>query len=255
MEFTTRLDPYALDDVAPDEELPSYEPYTAPNYEGEDYETPLFSYHLRQVNRKLQILVPFGPTAATSYKIISHTSFRFFSKKPDIDLVRVSPEHPATDSVASIRFDSDGPLPWRPRAHFSHISSYGTNTYQMESKNFADWAISIEGISFTWCLEGRPVSLVLSEKNSSIAIAKFLYSRCGTLAANGAEVGELTIYRDGLSVERDGIEKIICGLLIAMVHFKRMGRHYWNHADIRANSLTRSHLPSHRASFASYPNL
>ncbi|KAF2175250.1 hypothetical protein K469DRAFT_765602 [Zopfia rhizophila CBS 207.26] len=124
----------------------------------------------------------------------------------------------------------------------------------MESRNLADWTVVIAGITFEWRLERRPISLVLSEKNSSIVIARFTYSPCGTLANNGAEVGDLTIYRDGLSVDRGGMEKIIAGLLVPINHFKRMGRHYWNDAPLRAVSLTRSHLPPHRASFASYSN-
>ncbi|KAF2471044.1 uncharacterized protein BDR25DRAFT_303588 [Lindgomyces ingoldianus] len=255
MDLAQRLAPFQLDAAPPDEELPDYEAQTPPIYDGEEFETPILNYHLRQVNRKLQILVPFGPIANTSYHIISHASFRLFSKKPDMEIVRLSRGQYIQESIASVRFNNDGPLPWRPRASFTHTDSEGTNTYSTESKNFTDWTVEIGGITYVWRLEVRPVSLVLSEKSSSIAVARFTYSICGTLARNGAEVGELTVYRDGLTEDREGIEKIVCGLLVALVHFKRMGRHYWNDASVRADSLSRAHLPSHSVFSASSSTL
>ncbi|KAF2268225.1 hypothetical protein CC78DRAFT_530149 [Lojkania enalia] len=254
MDFQRRLDPFELN-VAPDEELPNYESATAPSYENEDYDRPLYTYSLRQIDRKLQHVVTFGPSTTPSYKIVSHGTFRLFSKKPDLQMIRALSGSLLECAIASIKFDNDGPLPWCPRAHFSHEGSHGTKIYAMESRNFTDWSIEISGITYMWRLEARPISLVLSERTASLVIAHFTYSRWGTMATNGAEIGELTIYRDGLSVDSDGVEKIICGLLVAIAHLRKMGRHYWNDAPVRATSLTRSHLPSHRASFASYSNL
>lgn len=254
MDFSRRIDPFELD-VAPDEELPGYEPHTAPTYESGNFEVPEHTYYLRRADRRLQLWVPYGPSTTSSYKVISRGSFRVFSKKADMEMTRTSHTDALEHSVASIFFDNDGPLPWRPRAHFSHIDSHdSTSTYAMESRNFSDWTVGIEGITFAWRLEGKPVSLVLSEKTSHLVIARFTYSRHGSGATNGAEVGELSIYRDGLSVDRDGIEKILASLVVAIEHFKKMGRQYWNDVPVRATSLTREHLPSHRASIASSSN-
>ncbi|KAF2789146.1 hypothetical protein K505DRAFT_328447 [Melanomma pulvis-pyrius CBS 109.77] len=253
MDFSRHLD--VLDfDVAPDEELPDYEAQTAPDYDTAHYETPLFTYHLRQANRRVQIFVPYGPSVSCSYKIVSH-SFRLFSKRPEMEVVYVPQVEMAEKSVASIWFDNNGPLPWRPRAHVSHANAHGNMTYAMESKNFNDWTIVIGGITYIWTFEGNPVSLVLRENNATMAIARFTYSGCGTAAMNGAEVGELTVYRDGLSDGTDGIEKIISGLMVSIVHFKRMGRQYCNDESIRASSLSRAHVSSTRSSVASSSNV
>ncbi|KAF2730728.1 hypothetical protein EJ04DRAFT_515084 [Polyplosphaeria fusca] len=253
--YSRRIDFFEFD-VAPDEELPDYEPNTAPQYAVEDFATPLHTYSLRQVDRKLQLLVPFGPSPAASYKIINQGSFRLFSKKPDIQMMRESHGPSLDQPVVSIRFNTDGPLPWRPRAQFTHTDSHGTaNEYAMESRNFADWAVSIGGITFFWRLEGRPVSLVLSEKNASMVIARFTYSGSGTMASGGAEVGDLTIYRDGLSIDQDGVERIISGLMVVVVHYKRMGRHYWNDGPLRVGSLDRTQVPPQNGSIASHSTL
>ncbi|KAF2112147.1 hypothetical protein BDV96DRAFT_581241 [Lophiotrema nucula] len=250
-----RLDPLEVD-IAPDDDLPhydspDYEPMTAPQYDEAEAQLPLHCYHLRQIDRKQQIFVPFGPSANASYKMANQGTFRLFSKKPEIQLIRTATEGGVEDPVASINLDKDGPLPWRPRANFSHFGSNSTTVHTMESRNFSDWTIDIAGTPYIWVLGGRPISLSLRTQNSDFVIARFTYSSQGTLATGGAEVGELSIYRDQLSVDRDGIEKIMCGVLVAVLHFKKMGRHYWNdpgsdsaaHAQMRGQSLAGAWLP------------
>ncbi|KAF2246491.1 hypothetical protein BU26DRAFT_47143 [Trematosphaeria pertusa] len=256
MDFPQRLDPLDFDVAPPDEELPDYEPATAPEYNLEDYATPLHTYHLRQIDRKVQVLVPYGPSSSSSYKIVTR-GVRLFTKKPEMEMFRTTHGQMSEESICGIWFDADGPLPWRPRAHFCHTDAGGLSTHSMESRNFADWTVDIGGVTYAWTLEGRPMSLVLTEKSTSIVIARFTYSARGTLATRGAEVGDLTIYRDGLSIDRAGVEKIICGLLVAISHFKKMGRHYWNEVDapMRATSSPREHFPSPRTSIAAYSTL
>jgi len=242
-----------------DEELPHYsEPNTAPVYEDGEFEQPLVIYHLRSLNRKLQILVPFGPSSTLSYKIVSSPTFRLFSKKPDFKLRRLVQEENSEKTVASIHFDDDAPLPWRPRAYFSHVDTQGTETHRLEAKNFSDWIITLSDVSYIWRLEDRPmapISLVFGEMGSTIVIARFTYSGRGTMATNGAEVGELVIYRDSLSMDRRGIEMMVCGLLVAIAHFKRMGRHYGNDRRIRSASLAEPLSTTRRSSGASHANL
>lgn len=256
MAYSRRFDPLDLeiapDEVPFDEELPDYEPATAPEYDREDFETPLHTYHLRQLDRKLQLFVPYGPSASAPYKITTRSA-RFFSKKPEIDVWRACDGGVGEENVAGIWFDTDGPLPWRPRAHFNHKGLQGSSTNAMESKNFSDWTVTMEGTTYVWSLEARPYSLLLSEKGASQMTARFNFSARGTMAIGGAEAGDLTVYRDRLSANREGVEKIVCGLVVAIAHFRKMGRHYWNEADapIRATSLTRELLP-HRASITTY---
>lgn len=253
MNSSQRLDLYEnLDfDGQPDEELPDYEPDSAPapDYFISHYETPLLTYHLRRTDRKTQMFVPYGPSVASSYKIRSKT-FGLFSKKPDMEVVQVPSAEGPEKCVASIYLDDDGPIPWRPRARAVH----GRSTHALESRNFNDWTISISGITYTWTLEARPISLVMKEKGADVVIARFTYSACGVLAMNGAEAGELTIYRDGLSSDNEGVEKIISGLMVSVLHFKKMGRHYKNEGDVRVDSVSGVsgvRLPMHSSLVAS----
>ncbi|OCL01995.1 hypothetical protein AOQ84DRAFT_252506, partial [Glonium stellatum] len=213
-----------------EDELPGYDAGIAPLYDEHDFNVPILTYHLRQINRKLQILVPFGPTCDTSYKIFFRTTLNILSKKPDITLNCASPNLPKESSVATMDFDNDGPLPWCPRAvlRCKSANEEPAKTYYMEARNFSDWAVSIGEASFFWRLEDRPYTLVFSEGTSRIVIARFAYSECGTTATNGAEVGQLVIYRQGFLNDNNDLALIICSCCIAITQFKRMGRHYRN---------------------------
>jgi hypothetical protein len=237
--------PFEFGDEEVGDELPGYDAETAPLYDQLGFDLPVWTYHLRQVNRKLQILVPFGPTCDTSYKIVFRTTLNILSKKPDITLNCVSPKLPKEITVATMDFNNDSPLPWYPRATFRRniMNTELDKTYYMEARNFSDWKVSIGEVSFFWHLEHRPFTLVFSEGCSRVAIARFTYSECGTTATNGAEVGQLAIYRHNLSKDNDGLESIICSCSIAITHFRRMGRHYRNDTSSLRSSLARSRMP------------
>ena len=252
MAMSQRLD--ILDFDTPDEELPNYEPQTAPSYDVEVQEMPLITYHLRQVDRKLQRFVCYESPAAPSYKVIANY-FRLFTKKPELEVLRVQTGAEAEKAVASIQFVNNGPLPWRPRANVSHDGSNGRSTLAMEARNFSDWTIAIGGNTYTWTIEGRPISLVLRKANANVIMAKFTYSTYGTAAAYGAEVGELSIYRDELSATSDWIERTICGLMVAIVHFKKTGRQYCNAEVGRVGSVSRADAPLHRSSVISWATM
>ncbi|KAF2868634.1 hypothetical protein BDV95DRAFT_500140 [Massariosphaeria phaeospora] len=235
MTLPQRLDPLDFFDVPPDEELPSYEPPSAPEYQRVDSDAPLHTYHLRQDHRKLQTFVPLEPATSAVHRVAARGGL--FSKKPDLQLLRASTEQAPEKHVASIYFDNDGPLPWCPRAHFTHTGAAVPITHTMEAKNFQDWTLQIRGVTYAWVVEGKPVGVALCEMTSHAVAARFTYSRCGTRAARGMDVGELVVYRDDLSLSEEGVEKILCGLMVAIVNLKKMGRHYWNDAPVGGRAV------------------
>ncbi|KAF1851434.1 uncharacterized protein K460DRAFT_362178 [Cucurbitaria berberidis CBS 394.84] len=247
-----RISPFdLLDDVAPDEELPGYEAATAPAYDSGLYDEPLVTYSLRRYDRRIQMLVACGTTAASSYRITTN-SFRIFSKKPEFEVLYTCPKQQQRN-IASIAFDNEGHLPWRPRAHFEYIDVKGlSKTHNMESANFVDWTIVLQDKTYAWRVDMQPISLVLSETNFSIIIARFTYSTSGTSAARGAEVGNLTIYRDCLTADADGIGRLVCGLMVTLTQLKKMGRHYTNGKNEleRWDSLSRQSVSLRRTSSA-----
>jgi hypothetical protein len=224
--YAHRINPW--DDVAPDEELPHYEASTTPAYETDAFDEPLVTYHLRQYDRKIQMLVAYGTSTASSYRITTN-SFRLFSKKPEMEILYTSKEM-RQRNMATIEFDTDGPLPWCPRAHLEHSEEGGgKRAYAMESKNFADWTIVLGGRTYEWTVTIQPsCGVVLREKDSTIIIARFTYSACGTQAARGAEVGDLAVFRNGLTMETHGMDKVVCSLMVMLTHLKRAGRCYSN---------------------------
>lgn len=264
MTTTTLLTDILAVDAAHDEELPGYHEATmaatAPVYDSGAYDEPLMTYRLRQYDRKIQMLAAYDAPGASSYRITTNNSFRIFSKKPELEVLHTSPAM-RQRNMASISFDNDGGFPWRPRAHFDYTADDGLSSrYNMESMNFEDWTVSIGDKSYVWTLAMRPIALILCEKNSDAVIARFTFSDKGVLALRGAEVGELDIYRDSLTLARDGIERVVCGVMVVITFFKRMGRNYTNP---RLNGLARvgsqtgeMALPSlHRGSTAGYSSL
>ncbi|KAL5119733.1 hypothetical protein ACEQ8H_002339 [Pleosporales sp. CAS-2024a] len=253
--YAHRLNPWDIDDVddaAPhDEELPDYDGDAAPAYDFVSPEEPMATLDLRAYNRKIQVLRPCGASEASSYRITTN-SFRVFSKKAEMEVLYTSREM-RQRGMAAIGFDKDGPIPWCPRAHFDYIDSDGTTTvYTMEAKNFADWAIVFGGRVYQWCVAMRPTALVLQEVASTLVIARFTYSECGTQAMRGAEVGQLSVFRNALSMETNGVDKIVCSMLVALTYLKKMGRVYRNKAeDARCSgSVMDAHMAAHRASSA-----
>jgi hypothetical protein len=216
------------------EELPDYHPHSPPVYERRDSSisfTPKLSYHLRQINKRTQILVPFGFTHAPHYRLVARSSPSLFSKKPAMSLRRVvcgSVEANEGDEVATLDFDDTKQLPWCPRARIACGQGPERTTYNMESRNFTDWKIATAEGAFYWRLDGRPISLAFVEGETGSVFARFTYSDRGTLADNGAEVGELVLYRDAFLEKGYDVEMIASSCVIAVTHFKKMGRHYRN---------------------------
>lgn len=251
MTAAPRISPFDLD-VAADDELPGYEAATAPAYESGSYHEPLATFSLRRYDGRIQMLLGYG-VRASSYRITTN-SFRLFSKKPEMEVLYTSPDM-RQRNVAAISFVNDGPYPWRPRAQFEHMdAAHVRTTHVMESGNFTDWTLVLGGRTYMWTVGMRPVALILMERDSSTVIARFTYSTKGTMATRGAEIGELTVYRDCLSMESCGIDRLVCGLMVALTHLKKMGRHYTNASDeiegVRAGSVSREPLAGHRSSAA-----
>jgi len=251
MNFPRRLDLLDLG-VVHDDELPDYDAATAPAYSRGDYEVPLHTYHLRQVDRKLQTFVPYGPAASTSYKVTTRGA-RLFSKKPELKIWRSTGRATPEEHMASIWFDDNGPLPWRPRAHFDHEAAQSISSNGMESRNFIDWTVAIRGATYLWTLGARPISLEMTEKSSAEVIARFIFSGRGMTASGGADAGDLSIYHHALSEDNDGVEKIVCGLVVVIANFRKMGKYYWNDEKdlpIRAGSMSGGPVVSPRGSVA-----
>jgi len=148
-------------------------------------------------------------------------------------VVRAGPISDTGLEVANTGFDHRSRLPWMPRAMLSYIDySTGERTEsEMAAPNFADWKVLIGDKLFSWNLATRPTSLILLDRTSEAVAARFLYSRYGTDAVNGAEVGTLDVY-SGYGDEADGSTAwILATCQIAIMHWKGMGRHYRNLPD------------------------
>lgn len=231
------------------EELPSYEA-PAPSYNRELHEAPLHTYYLRAPDKKNLMVVPYGPSSSASYKITSRSS-RPFSKKPEMEMWRsIRASLPSEDEyVAGMWFDTDGPLPWCPRARFIHHDpTKGNQMFKMESRNFSDWTMSVDGTLYAWTLEAKPFSLVLRQNERQDLIARFNFSIHGLTATGGEEAGDLTIYQDRLSQGESGVDVLLCSMITALLQYKKMGRHYKNEPDAISDRIRSSEerVPHHR---------
>lgn len=240
------------DDHLSHDELPDYEASTAPAYDDSDHDAPYKTFHLRRYDRQIQMLVSYGPAANSSYRITTN-GFRLFSKKPEMEVLYTGEGRMRT--LAAISFDNNGPLPWRPRAHFDYTDSGGLKKrFDMESRNFADWIFTVANKEYQWRLGMWPISLELSERSSTLVIARFTFSDRGTLAVRGGEVGDLVLYRDSLTLQSDGIGQVICSLVVAMTQLRKLGRHYSNNDTTRSrtNSMVREQQSEPRGSSAGF---
>ena len=239
--------------------LPHYSPSlsdAAPQYNRELHERPIHTYYLRAPDKKTLISVPYGPSSSDSYKVVSR-SLLPFSKKPETEVWRTIQAGAAKDDeyVADVWFDSDGPMPWRPRARLLRRDpATGDQTCHMEARNFSDWTFTVNDIKYIWLLEARPFSLVLRACDAKDTIARFNFSTLGLVATGGATVGDLSIYEDGMSRDRAGVDVILCSLVTAMLQFKKMGRHYKNEpGEIPTRELTaEERMPLHRTPIAPF---
>jgi len=222
-------------DEPPDEELPDYEVSDLPSYEDDRLRTPVTIYRLFQIAKNLQHVRPANGSLRErpSYRIVFRSSPSMFSKKADMTMQKMKtgskPEDDTGDEVATINFDRTNKLPWMPRACVSHTPQVQEiKTYPMAAPNFNDWKFNVESKVFSWNLASRPASLVLLDRTAKDIAARFVYSRYGTDANKGAEVGQLDIY-SGYGSEQDStVEWMIATCQIAIQHWKNMGRHYKN---------------------------
>lgn len=217
----------------PDDELPDYEPNALPSYDDDRLQTPSSVWKIFQISKNLQHVVEFTNTRSP-YRIAFRSGPTMFSKKADMTIHKTkNGANPADDTspeAASSSFDRGSKLPWMPRACVSYTipSTKTKEESPMAAANFNDWKFKIADKLYSWKLATRPASLVLLDRTAEEVAARFLYSRHGTDATKGAEVGSLDIY-SGYDKEEDGaVEWILATLEIAIAHWKNMGRHYRN---------------------------
>jgi hypothetical protein len=222
-------------EVPPDEELPDYETSDLPSYEDGRLRTPVTIYRLIQIARNLQHVMPANESfrERPSYRIIFRSGPSMFSKKADMTIQKLkacsNSEDHTGDKIATLNFDRSNKLPWMPRACISHTPQVQEiKTYPMEAPNFNDWKFKIESKVFSWNLASRPASLVLLDRTAEDIAARFVYSKYGTDASKGAEVGQLDIYSGYRSEEDSTVEWMVATCQIAIQHWKNMGRRYKN---------------------------
>jgi len=231
----------------PDEELPSYEQLDLPTYDDDRLQTPSTIWRICQTSRNLQH-VSETTGDRPSYRVVFRSAV--FSKKPEMSIHKMAPgADPTTDTspeVANTGFDRRNKLPWMPRALMSYTdqSTQTRAQSEMAAPNFADWKFKIGDKLYSWNLATRPASLILLDRTSEDVAARFLYSRYGTDAIKGAEVGTLDVY-SGYGEAADGsIEWILASCQIAIMHWKGMGRHYKNIPDTSGRSTSISTMSS-----------
>lgn len=236
------------------DELPAYTEEIVPAYEepdGRDCESTL-SFCFYQIARKLQIVTP--ATHATlnrsRYRISTRSTTGVFSKKPGYTLTKLSSgaEAASLDSkgedVATMNFDRNGELPWMPRATVTHHDINAGNTkYPIQAPNFSDWKVQKDGQSYIWCFAENPISLVLVEQSSKDVVARFTYSRLGTTATRGAEVGKMDFFGGDGTMAQTWVEFVFATCVVVMQHWKSMGRHYKNDDMPRSASITGVGIP------------
>jgi hypothetical protein len=229
----------------PDEELPEYEEQgevNLPDYRERHHQTPVVSYGVYQITRKVQIVTPAAiPSFSRPRYRVSARGASLFSKKADFTLTRI-PAGRATASgdcketdVATMNFDRNSQLPWFPRATVVQLEH--NKVVPMDAPNFNDWKFAIDSQPFVWQLAENPTSLVLVEHCSASIVARFSYSAVGTDAIRGAEVGQLDIFGGSRSEDQDIVELVLASAQVAINHFKSMGRHYRNNVTPRTCSV------------------
>jgi hypothetical protein len=226
------------------EELPAYTAEIAPAYEERQNLEPVLSYCFYSIARKLQIITP--ATRATlnrpRYRITQRSAPSLFSKKPEYTLTKLLSGAEAAvvgskgKDVATMNPDRNGQLPWMPRATVVH---YGTNikNHPIEAPNFSDWKIKMDEETYVWCLADKPTSLVLVEQSSDSIVARFAYSKDGTSATRGAEMGQMDFFGGNRNDDQAWIELVFATSVIVMQHWKSMGRHYRNDVTPRSCSI------------------
>ncbi|TID14739.1 hypothetical protein E2P81_ATG08693 [Venturia nashicola] len=245
---------HSLDQPPALDELPAYTEELVPAYERPhgDNEQPVLSFCFYQVARKVQIITP--ATHATldrpRYRISARSSTGIFSKKPGYTLTKLSSsaETASLDSkgedVATMNFDRNGELPWMPRATVTHHEiNIGSTVYPIQAPNFSDWKIQKDGHIYTWCCAENPMSLILVAQSSTDVISRFTYSKLGTTATRGAEVGKMDFFGGDGTIAQVWVEFVFATSFVVMQHWKSMGRHYKNDDTPRSASIAGFGLP------------
>jgi hypothetical protein len=232
----------------PDEELPEYDSAVRlPLYTDRHLQRPVVSYCIYQIGRKLQCITPaaLDHIDRPRYRLSARGSLNLISRKADFTLTRLPGGRQAAlgncseKDVATMNFDRNGEIPWMPRALVWHGDGTSSKKrYRMHARDFESWTITMGSESFTWRLTERTISLIFVEHSSDSIVARFSYSKFGTDATRGAEVGRLDIYGGSRSEEQDTIELVIASCKVAVEHLKSMGRHYRNDATSQTRILT-----------------
>ncbi|QDS74825.1 hypothetical protein FKW77_002570 [Venturia effusa] len=237
------------------DELPAYTEEIVPAYEEPDNEShePTLSFCFYQIARKLQVITPATHTTLNRprYRISTRSTAGIFSKKPDYTLTRLSSTAEAAsldskgEDVATMSFNRNGELPWMPRATVTHYDDMyiGSVRYPIQAPNFTDWKVERDGHVYTWILAEGPTSLALVEQDSMDIIARFTYSKLGTTATRGAEVGKMDFFGETDTIGQAWVEFVLATCVVVMQHWKSMGRNYKNEDLPRAASISGIGLP------------
>jgi hypothetical protein len=229
---------------AEEDELPQYDdviaPAALPQYEERHLLEPVVSYNMYQIDRKLQIVTPATRAGLRRPRYRIGARSGIFSKKPDFTLTRLltgaaaGAESSPGKEVAWINFDRSSQLPWMPRAKVE-LASGGTDnnvghvkTHDMSAPNFSDWKVNFNNELYYWRLMDKPTSLSLMEVSSESIIARFKYSKHGTDAIRGAEVGTMEIYGGSRNEDLETVEFVLSTCQVPLIHWRNMGRHYRN---------------------------
>lgn len=206
-----------------DEELPDYDLTELPTYERSSISVPTTQVRFRQVKSKLITLESLDENRQLMYRIVTKSSSKIFSSKPDMSLFLGADS--SVFPVASFQFDNSSALPWIPRAKVTvDVAGHGSEKVSMEAPNFADWKLKCDDKRFVWTLQERPTSLALVDVSAGTVLARFTYSIYGTTANKSAEIGDLAIFSPpGYSI---GPELIICSCTIVVKYWANMGRHH-----------------------------
>lgn len=211
------------------DELPGYDEVQLPTYQRSSVSHPTAWLRFRQTKAKLVKLESIDSQHSLSYKIVTKSTSKLFSSKPEMSLLL---ETEAKDMfVAGIAFDNSSTLPWFPRATVTVDNpGQGTKVLPMMARNFADWKIEHEGKWYGWTLQGMPTSLAFVEAATGLVLARFTYSIYGTTARDGQEIGDLAIF--ALTQTDIGTEVIIGSCIIVIKYWAKMGRHHRQGASI-----------------------
>lgn len=188
-----------------------------------------FTYQLRQINRKHQMLVPLGATAVPTYRIQKNSLSGLFNKRPDMTISRVSSPALVERVVANLRINKSVSYPWVPRATISYEDGESLNQ-NMTLEDFQKWrwTVDIGGVPHHWSLLSNPTSLVLAERHTGAIQATFVYSKYGTEAQGGQEIGQFFTPFNIWDTATSFMEQIFFSASVVMAFCRDMGKEFCN---------------------------